>query len=66
MDEEIWLEMLRERNNTAHVYNANAANELINKVIDHYIPEFNRLKSGLNKRHGVMLTAPDKTPTRLD
>ena len=47
MDVETWLAMLRDRNNTARVYDANAAKQLVTTVIEHYIPEFVRLNDGL-------------------
>lgn len=59
MDEETWLSMLRDRNSAAHVYDANAARELVSKVIDRYIPEFVRLDTGLFEKYGNLLTSPD-------
>ena len=60
MDEELWLSMLRDRNNTAHVYDTDAAQRLVTKVIDIYIPEFVRLNTGLVGRYGDILTAPGR------
>lgn len=51
MNQELWLEMLRSRNNTAHIYDANAANELVKTVISSYIPEFKRLESNISSRY---------------
>lgn len=62
MDEEAWLRMLRDRNNTAHVYDARSASALVQTVVQTYIPEFVRLRDGLLARYGEMLRAPDATP----
>ncbi|WP_455138984.1 HI0074 family nucleotidyltransferase substrate-binding subunit [Thermophilibacter sp.] len=59
MNEATWLSMLRDRNNTAHVYDESAARRLVATVIDRYIPEFGRLRAGLLARYGELLTAPD-------
>ena len=48
--------MLRDRNNTARVYDENAAKQLIATVIEHYIPEFVRLNDGLLGRYADLLT----------
>jgi nucleotidyltransferase substrate binding protein (TIGR01987 family) len=43
LNEEIWLEMLRDRNDCTHNYNKDMARVLMQKIIDVYIPEFNRI-----------------------
>lgn len=60
MDEETWLTMLRDRNNTEHVYDENAAKQLVTATIEHYIPEFVRLNDGLLGRYGDLLTMPGR------
>ena len=55
MDEDIWLCMLRDRNNTARVYDENAAKQLVTTVIEHYIPEFVRLRDDVVSRYGELL-----------
>ena len=60
MDEETWLAMLRDRNNTARVYDENAAKQLVTTVIEHYIPEFVRLNDGLLSRYGDLLATPGR------
>lgn len=57
MDEEVWLAMLRDRNNTAHVYDESSANQLVKAVIDQFIPEFVRLNIELLGRYGDLLAA---------
>ena len=55
MDEDIWLEMLRSCNETAHIYDSTATKRLVEAIISVYIPEFVRLQKGLEKRYGAML-----------
>ena len=60
MDEETWLAMLRDRNNTVHVYDENAAKQLVATVVEHYIPEFVRLNDGLLGRYEDLLATPGR------
>lgn len=55
IDEEIWLEMLTERNQTAHIYNKKAAAELVGKIIDRYIPEFVHVENEVEQMYGEQL-----------
>ena len=55
MDEDIWLEMLRSCNETAHIYDSTATKRLVETIISVYIPEFVRLQEGLEERYGAML-----------
>lgn len=50
--------MLRDRNNTTHVYDENAAKQLVTATIEHYIPEFVRLNEGILGRYGDLLNMP--------
>ena len=59
MDEGTWLSMLRDRNNTAHAYDGDAAAALVATVLERYLPEFERLREGLLARYGSLLTEPD-------
>lgn len=52
MDEETWLQMLRDRNDTAHIYDADLAERLVETIIDRYVPEFERMESNLAERYG--------------
>lgn len=49
--EEIWLDMLNDRNQTAHIYDGNAAERLAQKVLSEYIPEFQSLRDNLIKNY---------------
>lgn len=55
MEEEPWLLMLRARNNTAHIYDGKAAKGLVRQIITDFIPEFEKLKAGIEKRYGSIL-----------
>lgn len=55
MDEELWLSMLRERNSMIHVYDSEAARNLVKDIISKYIPEFLKLRTALIARYGEML-----------
>ena len=55
LTESVWLEMLEERNKTAHIYDENAAVQLVKKIISKYIPEFNKLEEKLLDRYGDSL-----------
>ncbi|MEF2649322.1 HI0074 family nucleotidyltransferase substrate-binding subunit [Collinsella tanakaei] len=55
MDEEIWLQMLRDRNDTAHIYDAALAERLVATIIDRYIPEFERMDNNVAARYADIL-----------
>lgn len=55
MDEDSWLQMLKERNNTAHIYDGEAAKILVQRIITDFIPEFENLKSGIEKQYKDVL-----------
>ena len=55
IDEEVWLSMLRERNNTAHLYDASAALELVEHVLNRYIPAFAALQDAISEKYGELL-----------
>ncbi|KFI88027.1 nucleotidyltransferase [Bifidobacterium reuteri DSM 23975] len=56
MDESLWLRMLRDRSDSAHIYDEDRAQRLVHTIIDSYIPEFERVDNGLTERYGTMLT----------
>ena len=55
IDEDVWLSMLKERNNMTHIYDGNAAKELVEKIIDKYIPTFCRMKDEIEHRYQHIL-----------
>lgn len=40
-DGEGWMEMIKSRNQTSHTYNLDVANEIVEKIVDHYSQLFN-------------------------
>lgn len=56
IDEEIWLVMLKERNDTTHIYNEAKAKEMVGKIVDLYIGEFDKLQKEIISRYGQILS----------
>lgn len=54
-DGDIWLDMLKDRNDRAHIYDGNAAGELVERILSCYIPEFIRLERELNRQYADIL-----------
>ncbi len=54
IDEDIWLSMLNARNDTAHIYDGNAAKTLVADIISLYIPEFEHMKSSILSKYPEM------------
>ena len=52
MDEEKWLGMLSDRNDTAHIYDGDAADRLVEKILTSYIGEFKEMERFFNERYG--------------
>ncbi|KAB5607534.1 HI0074 family nucleotidyltransferase substrate-binding subunit [Bifidobacterium jacchi] len=55
MNESLWLRMLRDRSDSAHIYDENRALRLVHSIIEEYIPEFERVDRGLTIRYGTLL-----------
>ena len=55
MEEGIWLSMLKDRNDLAHIYDEERAKELLDRILKEYIPEFQRLSMGLQDMYGDAL-----------
>lgn len=55
INEEIWLSMLKSRNDMTHIYDGNAAKELVHTILTLYIPEFLRMKTEISKRYEGIL-----------
>lgn len=49
-NEELWLNMLKRRNLTAHIYNGTNATELVALIFDKYIVAFTDLRDALERR----------------
>lgn len=52
IDEEVWLRMLRDRNDTAHIYDGSKAIELVHTIIATYIPTFQQLEEAVVEHYG--------------
>jgi len=52
IEEDVWLSMLRSRNDMTHIYDGNAAKEMVYKILEEYIPAFIRLKDGIEAHYG--------------
>lgn len=59
IDEAAWLDMLRDRNTNVHIYDNKLAQDLIQRILNAYIPAFCQLRDGLMERYGELLLAPD-------
>jgi nucleotidyltransferase substrate binding protein (TIGR01987 family) len=46
---EIWMEMIKSRNETSHTYNIETANEIAALILNSYIGEYRRLAITMNK-----------------
>ena len=55
IDEEIWLEMLKARNDLTHIYNAAAALKLTDDILNRYLSAFEKLEEGLVSYYGEEL-----------
>ena len=55
LEEEIWLEMLENRNDLAHIYDGGKARELADIIISKYVPEFQKMENAVNGRYGDVL-----------
>lgn len=55
IDEDTWLSMLKARTDMSHIYDGNAAGNLVNLILDNYIPEFIKLKDEIQVYYGDIL-----------
>lgn len=51
LDEEIWLNMLKSRNDMTHIYDGEQARDMVNTIIKVYIPEFQKIEKHLIQRY---------------
>ena len=47
--EQLWLDMIKDRNTTTHIYSEELAKKTYDKIKHHYLKEFNLLKAELEK-----------------
>ena len=55
INEHVWIEMLKSRNDMTHIYDGEAAKRLVNIILQKYIPEFLRMQKGILERYGDIL-----------
>ena len=55
IEESVWLDMLAQRNNMAHIYDEEAARMLADEIIHRFIPAFQLLQASIESRYGEML-----------
>lgn len=55
IQEDVWLDMLSQRNNMAHIYDGNAANALAQEIIDRFISAFDELERSICARYSSIL-----------
>lgn len=55
MDETVWLDMLRDRNTSTHIYEGEEVRRLAQRVIDRYIPAFERMRHAIDARYADVL-----------
>ncbi|MEY8460432.1 HI0074 family nucleotidyltransferase substrate-binding subunit [Eggerthellaceae bacterium 24-137] len=59
IDEDLWLEMLKTRNELSHIYDGDAARITVDRIVEAYTPAFQELKRGIDELYtGVLLDAP--------
>jgi len=56
LDEDVWLTMLRARNDMTHIYSSARAEALVEEILMRYIPAFEQMERGLSERYGDLLT----------
>lgn len=55
LDEDIWLAMLRARNDMTHIYDGDAAKRMVDKILNSYIPEFQKLQQNIIDNYNQIL-----------
>ena len=55
IDEDIWLGMLKDRNDLTHIYDESAARKLVEVILREYIPAFVKMQKGIEKYYGAEL-----------
>ena len=55
IQEDVWLDMLSQRNNMAHIYDGAAAEALVREVITRFLPAFEQLEESICKRYAEIL-----------
>ena len=56
IDEDVWLDMLKARNDMTHIYDGDAAKRLVNSILYRYIPEFVKLRENIVGQYEEVLS----------
>jgi nucleotidyltransferase substrate binding protein (TIGR01987 family) len=51
VDGHVWMEMIKSRNETSHTYNKEVADEIYDKILNHYYPAFLEFKSNMFQKN---------------
>lgn len=52
LDEDIWLDMLKDCNDLTHIYDGTQAMRLVQMILNRYIPEFNKMEVKILNLYG--------------
>ena len=55
IEEEVWLSMLRDRNDLTHIYDGEQAKKLVNVILEKYIPAFVALQENIEDQYKDVL-----------
>lgn len=55
IEEDVWLSMFAQRSNLTHIYDAQAAERLMETIIRDYIPAFQKLEDSILHRYHELL-----------
>ena len=55
INEDVWIEMLKSRNDMTHIYDGETEKRLVNIILQKYIPEFLRMQKGILERYGDII-----------
>ena len=47
VDEEVWLSMLKARNDMTHIYDGAAAKQMVGRILEQYLPAFIKVQEAL-------------------
>lgn len=56
IDEEAWLGMLRDRNAISHTYDGEAMRQLVERILESYLPTLTALRAAVVTRYGEELS----------
>ena len=54
--EDVWLDMLRARNDLTHIYNSTRAEKMVREILTRYIPAFDAMEQGLREQNGELIS----------